>query len=125
MAALEDATFLVGHRILTLTIAQAWRLLDNVEGTLGDAGIDREGCAVAQKVHGIVPPVALPDLAAIDRQDQVQLAAVKSHNGGDPGGGRAHRRVAHMHKRKTGFIAVPAALHPSDPPRGGDATPVS
>ena len=59
------------------------RFFDDEQRPLGHARIDGEHRPLAQKIHGIVAPLALPDLAAIDAEDQRQFPAVEGDDGRD------------------------------------------
>ena len=78
VAALEDMPGRRNQRIGSLP-ARELRLLDDaVERGFGSAAEDREDRLLAELVDGVVPPLALGDLAAVDPENLVQLPAVEA-----------------------------------------------
>jgi hypothetical protein len=78
VAALQHPPVLAGHHILALPGTQPGVLFDDVEGPFRGALVDRKQRPVLEEVDGVVAPLPIGDLAAIEVEDGVQLAPVEA-----------------------------------------------
>jgi hypothetical protein len=77
VAPLEDDAGCRNHLVGALLAGKRGDLLHAVERHLAGAPKDGEHGAVFQVVDGVVTPFPLGDLAAIDLQDEIELASMK------------------------------------------------
>src|SRR5262245_28490356 len=105
MAAAQDVPGCRDDAVGALPARQAGILFDPVNRKFGGAAEDRKDGAIFEEIDGVIAPFTGRNLAAVETENAIKLAAVERHLA--CGGGRAH--LAPAPRARLDFAEVHAA----------------